>query len=154
MGIKRIVKRHARRMERRHLCLVNEKSPLVHVVVSFGSGSEVRPDRNHQVKMVFVEILHHPRRIGIAGLVKDRLAHGVPPEPILYDAVRRNAPLAIFVRHPQQLLLRVVFVLRLPETVSPFSEQWRRSGQLAVSGDDAVELRPVEQVVVHLIGSF
>src|SRR5258708_21023776 len=62
--------------------------------------------------------------------------------------------LAVFVSHPEQLFLRVVFILALPESIRPFAEHRRRAGQLPVSTDDFVEFRPVEKVVVQHIGHF
>ena len=59
-----------------------------------------------------------------------------------------NLQVAIFLRHAQQFLLRLVAVLALPEAVGPFAEHWRRPGQFAIAGDDLVELRAVEEVVV------
>src|SRR5579859_334069 len=62
--------------------------------------------------------------------------------------------LAVLVGHAQQFLLRVVFVLALPEAIGPLAEKRRGTSQFAVPGDDAVKFRAVEKVVVHLIGDF
>ena len=137
-----------------HFCPVDEKLASVHVVVGFRSGTEVRPHRNHQVKIVLVKVFHHPRRVGITRLVKHRLAHGVPPKPILHDVVNGDVQFAVFVRHAKQLFLRAVSVFALPKAVRPLAEKRRRAGQFAISRYDAVELGSVKKVVVHLIGYF
>ena len=128
VGIKRIIQSHPRRMKGLHFCPINEKSALVHVVVGFRSGTKVRPHRNHQVKIVLVKIVHHSGRIGIARLIEHRLAHGVPPEPVLHDVVGGNTELAVFVRNSKQLFLCVVFVFALPETVGPLAVKRSRAG--------------------------
>ena len=75
------------RMKSADFRLIDEKAALVHGLIGFRAGTEVRPEGNHQVEFVFVEIFHHPRRIGIAGFVEHRFSHGVPPKPVLHDIV-------------------------------------------------------------------
>src|SRR4029077_5312274 len=81
-------------------------------------------------------------------------AHGVPPEPVLHYVVQRNVLIAIFLRDPKKLLLRVVPVLALPVAVRPLAEQRSWSGQFAIVGDDRVEIRAVHEVVVDRIRHF
>ena len=133
--------------------LVDEPSLAVHVFVVRRSWLEERPDRNHQVEVLGVKLVDHGFRIKIV-LVKDEFSLAVPPEPVLHDVVDGDVQIAILLGDSQDFVLRFVAVLALPESVGPFAEHGSLSGQLAVSGDDLVELGSVEKVVVDNVGHF
>src|SRR5438132_6867612 len=134
--------------------LIDEKAALLHGLIGFRAGTEVGPEGNHQVEFVFVEVFYHPRGIGIAGFVEHRFSHGVPPEPVLHDIVGGDVQLPVFVSDAEQLLLRVVFILALPESISPSDEHRWSTVYLSVSTDSFVELRTVPKVVVQYLGDF
>src|ERR1035438_9024017 len=56
--------------------------------------------------------------------------------------------------HTKKLLLGLVLVLALPEAVSPAAKERRLAGQFAITGDDLIEIRPVEEVIVDRVGDF
>ena len=62
--------------------------------------------------------------------------------------------LAVFLRDAENLLLRLVAVLALPESVSPFAKHRRLPGQFAIAGDNLVEIGAIEKVVVDGVGYF
>src|SRR5271168_976166 len=61
---------------------------------------------------------------------------------------------AVSLRDSQQLLLRIVAILALPESVRPFSKKRRRPRQLAVRRDNRVELRPIKKIIIHRVRHF
>src|SRR5258708_34978918 len=105
------------------------------------------------MEVLAMKLIHHPLRIRII-LVEDVLTFPIPPEPILYDVIRRNVQLPVFPRDSQYFLLRPVSVLALPEAISPFAEHGRLPRQFAVIGNDLVESRAVEEVIIDVVGHF
>src|SRR6185437_11091484 len=132
---------------------IYEPAFLLHVVVVRRSRLEERPYRDHQVEILSVQLINHSLWVGII-LVEDELSLAIPPEPVLHDIVDRDVQLAVLLCYAQDFILRFITVLALPESVSPLAEQRRLTGQLAVTGDNLVELRPVEKVVIDHIGDF
>src|SRR5208283_680934 len=100
-----------------------------------------------------VQLAEHPGWIGeLAGeLVR---SHALHPVKIEDQVVERNLKLAIFRRDVEHFLLGLILEARLPETISPSWEQGRSTGQRAVVGDDVVEVRAVEKVIVDGIGDI
>ena len=100
-----------------------------------------------------MELVHHALGIGIV-LVEYVLPFAVPPEPVLNDAIDRQMQITIPLCNARDFFLRFVAVLALPEAVGPPAEQRRLSGELAISGDDLVKLRAINEVVVNRVGHF
>src|SRR5882762_7486325 len=103
--------------------------------------------------VVLVQSVDHGFWIWII-LVEDWLAHRIPPKQILDDVVERYAQVAIFLRDIEQRLLRIVAILALPIAVRPLSEKRRGASQFTIRGDDFVEFRTVQKVVVDSVGNF
>ena len=137
----------------RDLGSVNEISKPIHLSVFLGSRLEERPHRNHQMKVLLMELIEHGVRIGII-LVKHVLTFAVPPEPVLHNVVHRDVQVAILLRHGKNFFLRLVTVFALPKPICPPPKHWRRAGQFAVAGDDFVEFRAVDEIVVNCVGHF
>ena len=62
--------------------------------------------------------------------------------------------LTIFLRDRENLLLRLVAVLALPKSVSPFSEHGSLPGEFAITGDNLVQVGTIEKVIVDDLGYF
>ncbi len=58
---------------------------------------------------------------------------------------------AIFAGDAQNLVLRFVTVLALPETIGPLAKERRFPGEFAIAGNNLVEFRPVEEIIVNHI---
>src|SRR5439155_19395502 len=56
--------------------------------------------------------------------------------------------------HSKTYLHRLVAVLALPEPVGPTAKHGRLASPLAVAGNDLVEVRPIDKVVVNGVGDF
>src|SRR5205823_12965696 len=54
----------------------------------------------------------------------------------------------------ENFLLRVVPLPALPISVSPLRKQWRFAGQLPIIGNDTVQLRSVEEVIINSLPHF
>src|SRR5258708_37246842 len=93
------------------------------------------PNRNHQVEIVFVELVHHAFWIGIV-FVEDVFPLAVPPKPVLDDVVHGNVQVSVLLRHREKFFLRFVAVLALPESVGPAAEHWLSAGKIAVRVTD------------------
>jgi hypothetical protein len=74
-----------------------------------------------------------------------------PRHPVEHDAVERELAAAIFLHHFDQLRLRFVTFLRLDVAERPLRQQRRLAGERAQLVHDAVELRPVNEVVIQLV---
>src|SRR5512138_2059561 len=75
----------------------------------------------------------------------------IPILPILNYAVDWNVLTSISAHHVQQLLLRLVAVLALPESPSPTAKHRRLSGQVAIGRDHFVERWSIHQIIVNRI---
>ena len=133
--------------------LVDEPTLVVHEVVISRSRFEEGPDGNHEVEVLAVQAPDHPLGIGIV-LIENEFALAIPPEPVLHDIVGGDMQFTIFLGDAQNLLLRFVAVLALPEAIGPLAEHWRRSGEFAVGGDDLIEIGAVEKIVVDDVSNF
>src|SRR6266496_3722583 len=105
----------------RHLRALDEKATAIHVVISLGTGLEKWPHRNHQMKIVLVQLFNHCFRVWIV-LVENVLTFALPPEPVLHYVVNRKMHVTILLRHPDNFFLRLVAVFALPKTVRPASK--------------------------------
>ena len=77
-----------------------------------------------------------------------------PVEPVLHDVVERDPPRAEAVHHVEALLLRLVALAALPEAEGPARHHRRLAGEPPVAGDDAVEARAVDEVVVDAVADL
>ncbi len=102
--------------------------------------------------VLVVEFLNHARGVGVI-LVPHGLAHDVPPEPILDDVVQGDVHDAVFFRNAQKFLLRGIAILTCQGSRRPVPEHGR-GRQFAIGGDDGVEFRAVEKVIVHGVRNF
>ena len=100
-----------------------------------------------------MQLIDHRFWIGII-LVEDELTFAIPPEPILHDVVDGDVQVAILASNAEDFILRLVTILALPEAVSPLAEHGSLPGEVAIAGDDLVEVRTVEEVVVDDVGDF
>src|SRR5580765_2413081 len=105
------------------------------------------------MNVVLMEVVNHPFWVGIV-LVEDRLAHGVPPEPVLHNIIEGNMEIAVLVCNIQNFFLRIIPVLALPVTIGPFAKERRRAGQLTISGYNLVEIRAVNKKIIHRVRYF
>jgi hypothetical protein len=74
--------------------------------------------------------------------------------PVLDDAVDRDVVVPVVVLDPEIFRLGRVAVFRLDQAVTPFREKRRMAGRGPVPGDDLVDLRAVEKVVIQNVAAF
>ncbi len=134
---------------------------LVHVpgggeFLVVGSGRiELRPDRDHDLRVHGVHRRDHAVRIGEMRLVEVVRAPCVlrPVRPVEHDVVDRQLALAVLGQRGDQFVLALVAFAALPETVSPLRQQHRLAGQFAIPGDDLIGVGAGDDVIVdHLPG--
>src|SRR4030095_8033136 len=103
-----------------------------------------------------MQIAHQLFWIGIALLIKLMRAPRmrIPILPILNYAVDWNVLTSISAHHLQQLLLRLVAVLALPESPRPTAKHRRRSGQVAVGRNHLVKRWSIHEVIVNRIAGL
>src|ERR1022692_619718 len=85
-------------------------------LVRFGFGIEQAPDRDHGVYILFVQGIEIPRYVMIVG-IKNWIALGLPPEPILHYCIKWDMLLSIALRDPANLVERHISILGLKEAV-------------------------------------
>src|SRR5258708_28777579 len=80
------------------------------------------PNRNHQVEIVFVELVHHAFWIGIV-FVEDVFPLAVPPKPVLDDVVHGNVQVSVLLdrkstrlNSSHQIISYAVFCLKKKKT--------------------------------------
>ena len=73
------------------------------------------------MKVFAVELFNHRLRIWILRVPLELSGAG-PPEPVLHYIVNWDFEVAVLLGDAEDLLLRGVFVLALPEAVGPFTE--------------------------------
>ena len=83
-----------------------------------------------------------------------RIALALPPEPVLHNEVQRHMLRAIFARNLQQLLRRLIAILRLHKAISPLAEKWRVTRHLAILVNNLIDLRSIEEVVVNSVRCY
>src|SRR5690242_9960031 len=71
-----------------------------------------------------------------------------PVEPVLHQYINRNFSLPKLCSSVEDFLLTVVPLPALPVSVGPLRKQWRRTRETPVIRDDAVQFRPIKEVVV------
>ena len=122
----------------------------VHRLVVVRRGIELAPDGDHEVSVAVVDRLDHRVRVGIPRRLELVIAPLVdrPVLPVLDDGVHRDGAPAELRDRLQDLVLRVVLVLRLPEAERPVGEHRRLTGEGAIAGDDPIDLGSVDEVVV------
>src|SRR5260370_35906932 len=101
--------------------------------------------------MYGVKLHNHPLRLRVMAFAE---LHSIPAVfapvlPILYQCVDWNVSLPEFCRDVEDLLLAGIAFSTLPISVRPFGKQRRFATELAVIGEDAVELCLVKQIIVN-----
>ena len=120
---------------------------------------ELRPHGNERVVMHLVQFLEHARRIRVALGIKQMRSPGIgsrrPVLPVLNDSIDGNFEFAQFCGHTQQLFLRCIALLALPETQFPLRHQRSVAGEMAVGfhggGNGPV---PVAEIIVNGLAEF
>ena len=109
----------------------------IEFVTVLAAKVELRPHRDQRVVVHVMQLAEHGDRIGVALRVKlvrsPRIASSRPVLPVLNDAIDGNLQVAQLRGHAQQLLLRGIALLGLPETELPPGHQGSLAGQMPVS---------------------
>src|SRR5579863_6739391 len=105
------------------------------------------------MKILAMKLVNHPLGIRIV-LVEYEFTLAIPPEPILHNVVHGNVEIAIFAGDAENFFLRFIAVLALPETIRPLAEERSLSGKFAIAGNNFIQFRTVEEVVVDGVGDF
>ncbi len=100
-----------------------------------------------------MQLVHEPGGVRIAAGVHELRAPDVraPVLPVLDDDVDGDVVVPIALLDGEELGRALVVVLRLEEAVGPLGEERRRPGGRPVVGDDLIDGRAVEEVVVDQI---
>ena len=88
---------------------------LLHVFVVLALFIDRRPDRGHQVHAHGIQLFDHSFRVRPELLVEFPVALMRPVEEVHNDDIHRDAAFMIFTSNLQQLILRLVTELALPE---------------------------------------
>src|SRR5450631_3061826 len=103
-----------------------------------------------------VELVHHSLGIGVNALVELHCVPAVlaPVLPVLHQGVDRKLAFAELRPYVENLLLGVIALTALPVSVYPLGKQGRRPCELAVIGNDTIQLGSVEKIVVDGLPHF
>src|SRR5437879_3856150 len=98
--------------------------------------------------MLIVQLLEFTGHIWKIG-IEDGITFQLPPKPILHYCVERDVLFTIAPGDSQNLILGNVAVLGLKESIGPFREHRRVSGQVTVLVNHLVQCRPIDEVIIH-----
>ena len=132
-----------------------DKARVIQPLVGFGLGVEGRPYRDGSGHMVLVQRVQHLCGIRPRGFVPsgDAVeAVGLPPVIVDDQRIQRNFLLAEGVHRVQQLVLRRIAVAGLHITERVFRQHGRLTGDGAVTRDDRIRIRTIEEEIVHAVG--
>ena len=87
------------------------------------------------------------KRVGPPGVA-------LPVLPVLHDVVERDGAAAVFFNDIETLLRGLVALSRLPKTERPLRHQRSLAGQLAESGNDPVQRRAINEVIIFAVGNL
>mmetsp|Transcript_93217 Transcript_93217/g.268379 ORF Transcript_93217/g.268379 Transcript_93217/m.268379 type:complete len:215 (-) Transcript_93217:915-1559(-) len=129
--------------------IVEQPSALLHLLIEARVAAKPAPDGHHEVDVLCLQRRHHPGWVWVLRAVP----LGAPPErtpiePILHDRIERYPALAEPAGRLENLVLRLVVLLALPEPICPPRIERRLSGQDAVPRDGVVRRGGEDEVVV------
>ena len=96
--------------------VLDQETFLAHLLIILTGQIDLRPDGNHELHPVFLELVHHGFRIREIRRVKPEIAAFWPVIKVHHDHIHRNSSPVVFPRHRKELLLVPVAKLALPET--------------------------------------
>ena len=102
-----------------------EQSHALQFVVLLRLRSEARPDGDHEVGMLLVDILDHLRTLGeilSEEVHRVPLIVGAPVLPVLDDTIEGHLQLAMLIDDALRLSSTLIALLRLPEAIGPQGE--------------------------------
>ncbi len=143
----------------RHIVLERmrvEESLRLHRVEIVCAWVEFSPDGDHEVGVLFVDGFDPAFGIGEAirvEFVGAPLAFR-PIAPILDDVIERNVAGAEAVDDFEAGVGGFVALAGLPEAEDPDGHHGCRAGELAIAGDDIVDARAVDEIVVDAVAHF
>ena len=82
------------------------------------------------------------------------LASSIPVVPILNNAVERNFIIAVAVFDRKYLTLGIVTIFGLNKTIGPFREKRYFAGCRTISGNNLIDFRTIEKVIIQSITAF
>ena len=131
-----------------------QQALLIKFTELLGVRPEARPDGNHEVGMLLMDILD---QLGTAGKILCQKVHGVPKIvatpilPVLDDAVEGHLQLAILIYNTLRLGSRLITLLRLPVAKGPQWEHGHIAREVAHLGNHTVGRAAVHEVVVYTL---
>ena len=134
--------------------VAHEHAACLHGRVARARGIDRGPDGDHELDAHGLQFPHHGARVGPQLGIEAPVAHLAPVVEVHDDGREREPPLPVLARHGQELLLRLVAKLALPETGRPVRERRGMPGHLRVPRQDlggrAVDHHPVVDLLRRL----
>ncbi len=159
VGVRGVIERNRRRdrgatvgelrVEWRSALRRDEQPVAQHLCVVLRQGAHRRPDRDHQLDAHVVELADHAARIGPFARLEAPVAVMWPVEEVADDHRERQPAPLVLAGDGEQLVLRPIAELRLPEAGRPGRERRRIAGRLGVLRGD-IGRRADRQPVVDL----
>jgi hypothetical protein len=98
--------------------------------------------------MLLVQCVQVLRYIVIIG-VKDGIAFGLPPEPVLHHSIQGDVLIAITLRDLLNFVEGDISILGLEESESPLRKHGSMTAHASILMDDSVHLRSINHVIIH-----
>mmetsp|Transcript_42186 Transcript_42186/g.91573 ORF Transcript_42186/g.91573 Transcript_42186/m.91573 type:complete len:302 (-) Transcript_42186:45-950(-) len=126
---------HSRRFER-----LKELRLVVHLA----------PDRDHQLQVHLVQLLHHVGRIWVGLWIPFRTpSQFAPIEPVLHDGIQGNTSAPELLRSLQQLSLASIVLPALPESIGELSIERSSPSDLPVASNDSIHTGTIDIIIVN-----
>ena len=135
--------------------VIEKEACVGHLTIIFCSVIHIRPYGHHGVDMEFVNPVDCRPDIRIACFVQNLASPVIcrPGLPVLHDAVKSDADVAIFLSDLNEFILRGILFPGLDISEGPLREHCRLPRQPAESIDEFIRRIPGDKVIVQLFHS-
>ena len=125
---------------------------FIKLLVMFGRGVELRPNRNHHTSVKGMDIINHLFGIGEAGQVKIVATPSIfrPVTPVLYDVIDGEVTMTELLHSAYNFILSLVTFTALPVAHGPFRHYLRLTGEGTVTANNLIHRISGNEVVVLL----
>ena len=130
----------------------NQKSPVHHLREVLALSVHRRPDGDNNLDAHRMKLIHHRLRIRPVGFVKLPVSLKRPVEEVDDNHIDRKALFLVFPCNRQNLLLRAVAKLALPQSHEIFRKHGRTSGYRRIFFQDFLRRISCRNPVIHLPG--
>ena len=136
--------------------LLINPSVLIKFLIMLRGNIELRPYRNHHPTMHCMNGVDHCLRIWETFLVEFMTSPRIfrPMQPVEYDIINRNIPVAETFQGTQHFIRIVIFFTTLPESHSPLRHDRCFSGQCTITTDYIIHVIAGDKIIIKLFGHF